>query len=145
MLQPQHIAGPAAFREQRVNGVLDPMLTEVTEKGIARAQRQERQCWALLPERFGKKSVDDFVGSAVSADGNEFAPAAGVGCARNLGRISGLARAGHGYLDPSRVQSRQSRTEQLAALTASRRRIYNGQIVLPQGQYPCYLEAPSSR
>src|SRR5271166_3552281 len=89
--QPHHVASSAPLREQRFNPVLDAPMTEIAQKGIARAQRQESQRRRLTLERLRVETIHDFIRSAVPADGNEVSYATPVRFARNLRRFAGRA------------------------------------------------------
>src|SRR5579872_4178386 len=129
--QTHHVARPAPLSQQRLDRILDALMTEVAQKRIAGAQRQESQTRALAAESLRVESVHDFVGSAIAANRNKLSDATPIGFARNLRRLPRSMSLRYLNLDAAGLQALQRRAQQFAAASASGRRIHNCEIGFP--------------
>ena len=71
-----NVAGAAPPGEDGLGGVRGAAIGEIAQEGIAGAQRQKTEGMRSGPRRrsaAGKQAVDDFVGCAVAAHGDEIA------------------------------------------------------------------------
>src|SRR3982074_3886837 len=113
-------------------------VAEVAQKGIPGSQREERQGWTLTITCLRVEPVDNLVGCAVAADGDELADALAVSLARNTLRIARCACLGDLDLKSARSQALESWGQKPAALAAPHRWIYDGQKRLSHASVCCW-------
>src|ERR1700740_2511525 len=101
-------------------------IAEIAQKRISCSQRQKTQRRALIGPRLREKSIDNFIGSSISADGNKFSLAAPIRFASNSRRIASALCLSHFNQDSARSQPLQRGTQQFPAAPAARGRIHNG-------------------
>ena len=93
--QAQNIARLGPLREQGCHGMLHAAVGKIAEERVARAQGEKGQRGGLGRDVARKQAVDDFVGSSVSTDGDEFSVTARIGVARDLGGLAGRGSFHH--------------------------------------------------
>src|SRR5690348_4331774 len=92
MTKPQNIARLRLSFQQRIESVIDALVAEITQEGIARTQRKKGQRWPLTALRFREQPVDDFVGSPVATNGNKLSISPGITITRDCDSISEARR-----------------------------------------------------
>src|SRR5579859_479175 len=105
------------------------MIVKITQKRIARAQRQERQCAAVarIAGAQRKNAIDDFVGSAVPTYREKISIATLLRLAYQFRSVPCGVRFGGFDLNSVRAQLLERRRRGLSAASASRSWIHNGE------------------
>ena len=103
-------------------------MAEIAQEGIACAERQKPQPRSVTSESFWVEAVHHFIRSTVATDGDEVPYATPIRFTRDSLCISWTTGFGDFNFKAAGSQPIQGRSEQLAALSAARRRIHNGQV-----------------
>src|SRR5262245_16699446 len=88
MSQPQNIAWLRLPLQQGIESILHALVSEVPQERVTGAQWKKSQRRPFASLSFRKQAVDDFVGSSIAANGNEFSISLGVSIPRNRGSVA---------------------------------------------------------
>src|SRR5580658_8738583 len=106
MSEADEIDGAFAIREDGLQRGFGAIVSKVSEKGIASAERQEAEGNAFLRSAGGENAVDDFVSGAVAPDRDKTPIALVVGFAREIDRVAGAGGSDHVDADAAFAQPR---------------------------------------
>lgn len=107
------VAGAAAIFLQRCDGMFYAARSEILQEGIAGAEREEAQGGAVVVRGVREKSVDDFEGGAITADGEEIADSFAVSLAGDFGGVACACGALYGQINSGLANSLQHRFGEL--------------------------------
>ena len=99
---------------------------EVAQKRIPGAQRKKSQSGRLFPQRLWEETIDDFIGSTISADGDKMALSSRVSVAGYFCSVSGSAGRRDFDIEAGIPQALQRRAEEFPAASAARGGIHDG-------------------
>src|SRR5207344_1482934 len=120
MREPNQIDSTGSAFDQGLQRSVRAFLRKIAEERIARSKRQEAESDALFALSAFINAVDDFVGGAVAADGDEAAIALLI---RFAGEFDGVARPGGGHnvdLQSFFTQASRGRPGQFSRAAATR-------------------------
>src|ERR1700733_7646474 len=124
--QSNHVAHTPAVVLKRLDRVFDAARGKVAQERIARAERKQSQRRPAFGLGLGKKAIDDLKRSAIAAHGEKIPIALRVGTAGEARRRTRSARLCDFQVDSGLPNAAQRSRSELAAATASGRRIDDG-------------------
>src|ERR1700689_2355216 len=124
--QSNHVAHAPAVVLQRLDRMFDAAGCKVAQERIARTERKQSQCRSAFGLGLRKKAVDDLKRSAIATHGEKIPVALRVGSSREARSLTRSARLCDFQFDTGLPNAAQRSRSELAAATASGRRIDDG-------------------
>src|SRR5262249_18497953 len=134
------------FEEGAKRGVC-VSISKIAEKGVSRAERKKPERGAIRRLGAAEEAVHDFVGCAVTADGDELAVALCVSFGGKINRVAAFGRSGCFDPEAAVAQLRELFAGEFCGFAAASRGVNNGEkpiLLLGHGYNGSIAEERSS-